>query len=119
MDIVQIAGEAGRDVRDVARIYLAAGVEFGLLALRRQARAMPAATPWQRLAADALTEDAFAQQREIVRRLVSGALDPASIAERGGPGTPLRDVLDEIARASQPDLAMLTVAARRIRAAAA
>jgi glutamate dehydrogenase len=119
MDIVQIAGEAGRDVRDVARIYLQAGVEFGLLALRRQARAMVAATPWQRLAADALTEDAFAQQREIVRLLVGGALDAAAVAGRTGPGTPLRDVVDEIARTAPPDLAMLTVAARRIRAAVA
>jgi glutamate dehydrogenase len=119
MDIVQIGEACGRDMGEVARIYFAAGVDFGLLEVRRRARAMPVATPWQRLAADALTEDSHAQQRDIVRRLVSGALDAGAVAGRTGPGTPLRDVLDEIARTTPPDLAMLTVATRRSRAAAA
>jgi glutamate dehydrogenase len=119
MDIVRIAGECGGDVRDVARVYLAAGVDFGLLELRRKARIMPAGTQWQRLAADALTEDSYAQQREIVRRIVAGSLSATEVTRRAGPGTELHDVLTEIGRTTPPDLAMLTVASRRIRAAAA
>ena len=119
MDIVQISEETGGGVADIGRSYFAAGVDFGLLVLRRQAREMPVATPWQRLAADALTDDSYAQQREIVRRLARGAMDGEQpLAQRVGPGTQLHDVLAEIARTSPPDLAMLTVASRRIRAAA-
>jgi glutamate dehydrogenase len=119
MDIVQISEETGVAVMDVGSCYFAAGVDFGLLMLRRQARAMPVSTPWQRLAADALTDDSYAQQREIVRRIVGGAISPDDVARRTGPGTQLNDVLAEIQRTAPPDLAMLTVASRRIRAAAA
>jgi len=107
MDIVQIADDIQADVTDVARRYLAVGVEFGLLAVRRQARSMPVRTQWQRLAADALTDDSYSQQREIVRRVMAG--------EALAPGQALEDVLLDIARTSPPDLAMLTVASRRIR----
>ncbi len=107
MDIVQIADELPAEVIEVARRYFAIGVEFGLLAMRRQARSMPARTQWQLLAADALTDDSYAQQREIVRRVMAG--------EVLAPDRMLADVLLEVARASPPDLAMLTVASRRIR----
>jgi glutamate dehydrogenase len=117
MDIVQISEEAGLAVEAVARCYFATGVDFGLLMLRRQARAMPVATEWQRLAADAVADDAQAQQRDIVRRIVSGTPEDW-VARRTGPGSGLPEVLAEIARTSPPDLSMLMVASRRIRAAA-
>ena len=116
MDIVQISEEAQQAIEAVARRYFAVGVDFGLLILRRQARAMPAATEWQRLATDALADDAQAQQRDIVRRMVSGV--DAGAARQAGPSAGLQDVLAEIARTSPPDLSMLMVASRRIRAAA-
>ncbi len=122
MDIVQISEEMERDVLEVGKIYFSAGAAFGLLMLRRQARQMPAVTEWQRLAADALVDDSYGQQREIVRHLVNGAAEAAGGADRWverrtGPGTPLQDVLAEISRTAPPDLAMLTVASRRVRAA--
>jgi len=111
MDIVQVADDISAEIMAVARCYFAIGVEFGLLAVGRQARAMPARTQWQRLAADALTDDSYSQQREIVRRVMAG--------EALMPSQTLAEVLLEVARTSPPDLAMLTVASRRIRSSVA
>jgi glutamate dehydrogenase len=121
MDIVQISEETGGSVTDIARAYFRIGVDLGLLLLRRQARQMPGATEWQRLAADALLDDAYAQQREIVSRLARSMLNLGDVEawtrQCIGSNSQLQDVLTEVARTSPPDLAMLTVASRRIRAA--
>jgi glutamate dehydrogenase len=119
MDIIRLSEDTATDIVSVGRSYFATGVEFGLLTVRRQARAMPATTPWQRMAVDALIEDAYAQQRDIVRRRIAGEIGEADVARRTAPGTPLTDVLGEIGRTAVPDLAMLTVASRRVREAAA
>jgi glutamate dehydrogenase len=103
MDIVELAAAGGGEIAAVARHYFAVGEAFGLLLLRRQARLLPMATEWQRMAADALADEAYAQQRELVRRGLSG---PAPAA--------LQEVLGDVARAVVPDLAMLTVASRRV-----
>ena len=71
MDIVQISRKSGRPLDEVARLYFEGGISFGLLTLRRQARVMPAGTQWQSLAADALIDDSYAQQREIVQQLLA------------------------------------------------
>jgi glutamate dehydrogenase len=123
MDIVQLSQEIGRSLEEVAKLYFTAGVSFGLLTLRRQARVMPAGTQWQSLAADALIDDSYAQQREIVRQLLAekgeDAAREAWMNQRVGSGTRVHAILTDIARTSPPDLAMLTVASRQIRAAAA
>jgi glutamate dehydrogenase len=113
MDIVEIAESLGHDVVETGRTHLAVGVDLGLLMLRRQARAMHASNHWQRLAADALTDDAFVQQREITRALVQSGR-PVPHAE---PGSDLAEVMADIERTVPPDLAMLTVASQRIRKA--
>ena len=113
MDIVEIADSLGHDVVQTGRTHLAVGVDLGLLMLRRQARAMPTTTHWQRLAADALTDDSFVQQREITKSLVqSGKEVPMAEA-----GSELAEVMADIERTTPPDLAMLTVASQRIRKA--
>jgi len=124
MDIVQISEEMSKDIVEVARQYFVAGVSFGLLTLRRQARVMPAATEWQHLAADALIDDSYTQQREIVRRLAGGFNTSeedlqAWLARCTGPGSQVQGILTDIGRTTPPDLAMLTVASRRIRAVVA
>ena len=122
MDIVEISEGTGRDIIDLARLYFGAGVSLGLLMLRRQARIMPAATEWQRLVVDTLVDDSYVQQRALVRHLVADGVDGSGdglekwVGQRAGPGSPLQSVLTDIARASPPDLAMLTVASQRIRA---
>jgi glutamate dehydrogenase len=115
MDIVQIAQSLDRDVSEIGRLYFATGVDYGLLLLRRQARVMPTTTHWQRLAADAVTDDSYVQQREITSRLIAAGRKSAAAA----PGSALQEVLAEVTRTTPPDLAMLTVASRRIRAASA
>jgi NAD-specific glutamate dehydrogenase len=93
--------------------------------LRRQARTMPAATEWQHMAVDALIDDSYVQQREIVRRVAAEGIDGSGdglgawLAHRTGPGSRVQGVLTDIARTTPPDLAMLTVASRMIRAVAA
>ena len=113
MDIVAIADSLGHDVVQTGRTHLAVGVDLGLLMLRRQARAMPTATHWQRLAADALTDDSFVQQREITKALVTSGKD----VPQAEAGSELGEVMAEIGRTTPPDLAMLTVASQRIRKA--
>jgi glutamate dehydrogenase len=125
MDIVQISDEMHKPIEEVARPYFAVGVSLGLLMLRRQARTMPAATEWQHMAVDALIDDSYVQQREIVRRVAAEGIDGSGdglgawLAHRTGPGSRVQGVLTDIARTTPPDLAMLTVASRMIRAVAA
>jgi glutamate dehydrogenase len=122
MDIVQLHDETGRDIMQLGRLYFTAGTALGLLTIRRQARAMPVVTEWQRMVVDSLIDDSYAQQRAAVRRLIAEGLDDAGdglsvwIGQRAGPGSPVHSVLADIARAPTPDLAMLTVANQRIRA---
>ena len=120
MDIVQISEETHRDIAEVARLYFDTGVSFGLLTLRRQARVMPAATEWEHLAVDALIDDFYTQQREIVCRLVADGINGSGddlqtwLAQRTG--SRVQGILADIARTASPDIAMLTVASRQIRA---
>jgi hypothetical protein len=57
-----------------------------------------------------------------VRRMVADGVNNEGhgftdwVGAKAGPGSPVYDVLADIARAPAPDLAMLTVAAQRIRA---
>ena len=114
MDIIEIADHAHADLAETGRLYFSVGAEYGLLLIRRQSRLMQQSTAWQRLAADALADDSTALQREITAGL---AAKDAHTAPTEIP-TMLRDILAEISRTTPPDLAMLTVASRRIRAAA-
>ena len=113
MDIVEIAEAEHLDIAATARAYFAVGVDFGLLLVRRQARLLPATTPWRRLAVDALIDDFYVQQREIAQRRLATQPDAPAI----GTAAALQEILAEITRTTPPDLAMLTVASRRIRTA--
>jgi glutamate dehydrogenase len=120
MDIVQLSQESGCSLEEVAKLYFAAGVSFGLLTLRRQARVMPAGTQCQSLAADALIDDYFAAERDR-------AASPGGDGRRRGSrclGDPTRQsgvagaaILTDIARTSPPDLAIPSPAGNRAAAA--
>ena len=81
---------------------------------------MPAATEWQHLAVDVLIDDFYTQQREIVCRLVADGINGSGddlqtwLAQRTG--SRVQGILADIARTAFPDIAMLTVASRQIRA---
>ena len=108
MDIVQISEETRRDIEEVAGLYFGGGVSFGLLMLRRQARVMPAATEWQHLAADALIDDSYAQQRELARRLIAEGVGGSAedletwLKQRMGSSSRVKGILADIARTTPP-----------------
>ena len=82
---------------------------------------MPTTTEWQRLVADSLIADSYAQQRTALHHLVTAGTEPgqlpAWVAEKLPPGSPVQAVLADMARTPIPDLAMLTIASQRLRAA--
>ena len=78
MDIVRIDESAKLDMVELGRLYFATGARLGLGILRDKAHALPAATPWQRLAIGALVDDFSGLQREIVDHVLSENNGPAA-----------------------------------------
>jgi len=122
LDIVRIDEGAHADVIEMGKLYYDTGERFGLDALRDVARAMPATTAWQQLALGALIDDFYGLQRDTVQRVLAeangkagGKLD-AWVAERPDAVARIQEMVTEIGRATPPDIAMLTVASRQLRA---
>jgi glutamate dehydrogenase len=117
VDIVRLGTGNHADVTEIARCFHAVGARFGLDTLRAFARRLKAETTWQKLAIDALIEDFYAQQAELAAQaLAAGAVEPW-LAARAPMLQRLDALLREIDAAPAVDLAMLTVAARTLRAA--
>ena len=125
LDVVGMDGRGGTDIVGVGRLYFDAGARLGLLALRRLAAEVPATTPWQRMATGALADDFTTLQRDIVQRVLAEGDGPAEerldrwVDHRAEPIGKLQEMLGEMRRAPQPDLAMLIVAGRQLRTLAA
>jgi len=122
MDIVRIDEGTQHDMVALGRLYFATGAKLGLGVLRDKAQTLPASTPWQRLAIGALVDDFSAMQREIVGRVLAAGTGPvegrldAWAADRAEAMAKVREMVAEVARVSPPDLAMLTVVGRQLRA---
>ncbi|HLZ65427.1 MAG TPA: NAD-glutamate dehydrogenase [Aliidongia sp.] len=121
MDIVRIDEGTKLDMVELGRLYFATGAKLGLGVLRDKAHALPAATPWQRLAIGALVDDFSAMQRETVGHVlaesngpVAGRLD-AWAGHRPEAMAKVQEMVAEVSRISPPDLAMLTVVGRQLR----
>ncbi len=126
LDIVSIAADGRRAVEEVARVYFGLGHRLGLDWLRRSASALPTETEWQSRAAASIVDDLYVQQRaltvHVVERGGSGP-DAAAATERWRKAndrsvTRAESVVADLRIAGNADLAMLTVAAREIRALA-
>ncbi|GGF31171.1 glutamate dehydrogenase [Aliidongia dinghuensis] len=122
MDIVRIDEGTKLDIVELGRLYFATGARLGLATLREKAHALPAATPWQRLAIGALADDFSAMQREIVGHVlaesdgaVAGRLE-AWTGRRADAMGKVQEMVADVTRISPPDLAMLTVVGRQLRA---
>jgi len=123
-DIVRIAHSARRKPEDVARIYFAVGARVGFNWLRGAAEGVTAESEWQKLALGAVVDDLYAQQSGLtvqVLSAVNGHKADAAAVERwmeakNGAANRIEDLLKEFRRAGGADLAMLTVAARELRA---
>ena len=122
MDIVRIDEGTQLDMVELGRLYFATGAKLGLGILRDKAHALPASTPWQRLAIGALVDDFSAMQREIVGRVLAASNGPVEdrldtwATGRAEAMAKVQEMVAEVARVSPPDLAMLTVVGRQLRA---
>ncbi|MFQ5775087.1 MAG: NAD-glutamate dehydrogenase [Kiloniellaceae bacterium] len=123
-DIVRIAQGAGLPVLDVGKAYFAIGARFGFDWLRRAAGHLPSDSAWDKLAVTAIVDDLYGHQSELTSRVVNGAKDlsaPAGVidvwAETRRPLVARTEqLLAELRSAGTPDLAMLAVANRQLRA---
>ncbi len=70
LDIVALAGEAGNDILDVARVYFEIGARLGIDWIRGQAEQIPVGDHWERSAIAAIIDDLFAQQRLLTRSVL-------------------------------------------------
>jgi len=122
-DIVRIANEQERPVREVAEVYYAVGERFGLDWLRRAAGHLPRDTTWDKLAVSAVLDDVFGVQADLASQIIrAGELE-------AGAGMRLElwarrrrlsivrtdELLAELRTVGNPDLAMLAVAIRQLK----
>ena len=120
-DIVRIAGAAGQKVADAGAAYFLIGDRFKLDWLRRAAGAMPADTNWQRLALGAIIDDLWGHQNDLTAAALSNGKTGADAVKmwadaRAEAVDRVEQLLAEIIAAPAPDLAMLAVANRELRA---
>jgi glutamate dehydrogenase len=128
-DIVALSEVRRVPVPQAARVHHLAGERFGFRWAREAAPRLPVRSQWQKLAIAALIEDFSGQQRDVAGGIL------AKMAET--PESPAEDALSAFVAANAfavgqadrllaeyreatgtPDLAMLTVAARQLRALA-
>ena len=122
-DIVRIAGTAKQPVEDAGAAYFLAGDRFRLDWLRRAANAMPAENHWQRQARDAIVDDIWGHQYNLTSAaLATGETGADAIGAWTAARIELVEQVDlllgEIVSSGAPDLAMLAVANRQLRALA-
>src|SRR6185437_2479187 len=116
VDIVRLAKTAQRDLLEAGQRFFAIGARFKLDSLRGAARKLFAETQWQKLTISALIEDLYAHQADLTARALARGGDfrlwlDGHARDLGRLDTLVR----EIEAATQPDLAMLTVANRALR----
>ncbi len=120
-DIVRIAGAAGQKVEDAGAAYFLIGDRFNLDWLRRAAGAMPADTQWHRLALGAIIDDMWGHQNDLTAAaLTNGETGVDAVKAWAGARAEaverVEQLLAEIIASPVPDLAMLAVANRELRA---
>jgi glutamate dehydrogenase len=118
IDIVKLAVAKMADVADLGRRFFAVGARFRLDLLRVAARKLTADTAWRKLAIGALIEDLYGHQADLTARAVSQDESgfEAWVAAHAAEIAHLDALVTEILQAPAPDLAMLTVANRHLRA---
>ncbi len=122
-DIVRIASDRGQGVEDTGAAYFAVGDRFRLDWLRQAAGTIPANNHWHRMAMAAVVEDMWGHQNDLTSAALSaGGTGAAAVAAWTAARADAMDGLDqlmaEITAAPAPDLAMLAVVNRQLRALA-
>ncbi len=122
-EIARLAGTVGRPAAAIARLYFAAGARFDLDWLRDAAETARAKAKayWDRMALAAVIDDFYSHQYALAAAVISaeggGKGLEKWVAARGPAGAETDKLIDELKTGSAPpDLAMLAVANRRLRA---
>ena len=116
VDIVRLAKTGQHDLLEAGRRFFAIGERFRLDALRAAARKLVAETQWQTLAVSALIDDLYGHQADLTARALARGSDFQPWLDGHARDLGRLDTLvREIEAATQPDLAMLTVANRTLR----
>jgi glutamate dehydrogenase len=121
VEIIRLADLARHDLLATGRIYFGLGARLSLDALRAAAAQLRPETAWQKQAVAALVDDFYQHQSQLTGQILeSGAAASVEpfLAEHAAALAPLEALLQDIAAVARPDLAMLTVANRRLRALA-
>ncbi|HRO58179.1 MAG TPA: NAD-glutamate dehydrogenase [Burkholderiaceae bacterium] len=131
LDIVEVAEQSGQRIEPVAAVYFGVGGRLDLGRLSAQIAALVADGRWATLARVALRDDLTLLARGLAQSVLSGA---GATGEGGGCGgetealieawearrefqlARYRQVLADQRRAGSPDLAMLSVTLRELRA---
>jgi len=93
--------------------------------MRAAARRLPAETPWQKLAVEAMIDDLFSLQADLAAQILASDWvaqpDPLAgwAAARAASLAQPEPLARELRAATVPDLAMLVVASRQLRRALA
>ncbi len=121
LDIAEVAEAAHCELEAASEVHFAIGERLGLEKLRQQIELLPAESHWASLAKVALADDLADLQRSITLDAVRGDAGPAQdrlAAWEASQRTALaraRRLIGELADASSPELAMLSVALRELR----
>ncbi len=119
-DVVTIAHEFNRPIRNVGRLYFAVGERFGLDWLRETAGALDPRPYWDKRALDAMIEDLYGYQAALVRDMLRGhPADPRTIdrwCQNRGPAVDqaLRTIND-LRASGEINVAMLAVVNGQLR----
>jgi glutamate dehydrogenase len=124
LDVVSMGEEAGRSPEAVAAVYFGVSSRLHLPWLRAQIGRLPTETHWQARARAALRDDLAVLQRQIAVSVLqlgpagtaAGELIGAWEARAGGGLERVRQVFAELQAGAAPELAMLSVALRELRA---
>jgi glutamate dehydrogenase len=123
LDIVEVAHETGRGLREVADLYVYIGDRLDIAALQERVTALPRNDRWQTMARTALRDDLYGAHARLTSFMLGyGAADATpesrledwAQANRDAVGR-ARQVLEDISRSESFDLSTLSVAVRVIR----
>jgi len=121
-DVVLTAQQMDMDVIDVGTVFFDVGHELGTEWLRDNAGRLTIADRWDRLAAQALIEDSFNQQRALTARVLEAQNGVKADKAVGAWMTDNQELvgrsltmLNDLKGAGPIDLAMLNVASRTLR----
>ena len=121
LDIAEIAESTKQSLDGVSELHFTLGAKLGLQRLAQQIEALPSGSYWDNLAKIALGDDLSALQRLITLEVLSQGQGSAVEMLQGWEGDnraeleSARRVLAELADAKTTDLAMLSVAMRKLR----